>query len=261
MKPNDTWMVCLAVGIGAWVNARANDLRGSGRFEDSLTPCLMAAPAGETRRPGVFVTLDNEGRGYVSFDGMRWAPRTVSLNTNWRSCTRSATVSVMVGCDGRLRLCSNAVHWLAVNSRTPSALHGVAFGNGRFVAVGNEGAVVSSEDGVSWTVRKAGTDERLRAVAFGNGLFVAVGYAGTILTSPDGIRWTARESGVTTRLQGVAFGAGTFVAVGWHGVILSSETGTKWAQQRSGAPAHLQRVTFICHAGAMPRADDPLHVD
>src|SRR5215813_8680858 len=104
MKAYDTWVVCLAVGIGAWVDARADELEVSGRFADTFTLCFMAAPAGETPQPGVFVASDQEARGYISFDGIRWAPRAISLNTNWRSCTRNATVSVMVGCDGQLRL-------------------------------------------------------------------------------------------------------------------------------------------------------------
>ena len=64
-----------------------------------------------------------------------------------------------------------------------SSLMGVAYGNGRFVAVGRRGTILTSSDGVSWTERSSGTSQDLHGVTYGNGLFVAVGSGGTILTS------------------------------------------------------------------------------
>ena len=112
-------------------------------------------------------------------------------------------------------------------------LFGVAYGNGRFVAVGgyvedyfgllsSASVILTSPDGVSWTERTSGTRNRLSDVTYGNGLFVAVGGGGTILTSPDGVNWTARISGTSRFLRGVAYGNGRFVAVGEDGAILTS---------------------------------------
>ena len=63
------------------------------------------------------------------------------------------------------------------------AFDGVAYGNGRFVAVGI-GDIFTSPDGVNWTARTSVTSNYLNGVTYGNGRFVAVGNFGTILTSP-----------------------------------------------------------------------------
>jgi len=75
--------------------------------------------------------------------------------------------------------------------------------------------------GTTWTLRNPGF-RTLHGVAHGNGLFVAVGYRGAILTSPDGVSWTAQTSGTGNWLEGVAYGNGRFVAVGDRGAILTS---------------------------------------
>ncbi len=60
-------------------------------------------------------------------------------------------------------------------SGTSEELLGVAYGNGRYVAVGSDpnlvkpGTIQTSTDGVSWTTRAAGTNENLLGVAYGNG--------------------------------------------------------------------------------------------
>ena len=76
--------------------------------------------------------------------------------------------------------------------------------------------------GTTWTQRTSGTGNELEGVAYGNGRFVAVGNGGTILTSPDGVNWTRRTSGTRSWLGGVTYGNGTFVAVGEEGIILTS---------------------------------------
>jgi len=212
----------------------------------------VSLPEALSASTGIFVALDEANVCLMSVDGVAWSTsRGFRPGGNWRSRAEGGGVSVIVNCQGRLLRTGNGSNEVVVaDAGTLSALHGVAYGNGRFVAVGNEGAVISSEDGLGWTVRDSGTDERLRAVIFGNGLFITVGYAGTILTSPDGLRWTRRKSGSDTRLKGIAFGDGTFVAVGWHGVVLTSQNGTKWRQQRSGSSNHLRGVMFIGGAGS-----------
>ncbi len=61
--------------------------------------------------------------------------------------------------------------------------------------------------------RFSGTSQTLHGVAFGNGAYVAVGDNGTIRYSTDSITWIPRVSGTTNRLCGVKYGAGGFVAV------------------------------------------------
>jgi len=56
-------------------------------------------------------------------------------------------------------------------------------GNGLFVAVGGGGTILTSPDGITWTLQTSGTSNTLYGIAYGNGRFVAVG-ENVILTSP-----------------------------------------------------------------------------
>src|SRR5882672_8158068 len=89
-----------------------------------------------------------------------------------------------------------------------TALWGVAYGGGQWVAVGELGTILTSPDGVTWTKRNSGFPDRwLVDVGYANGLWVAVGGTapisesnGLILTSSDGITWTPRITN-TTRIN------------------------------------------------------------
>lgn len=127
------------------------------------------------------------------------------------------------------------IHWTVQTTAFGGAwVHGVAYGNGVWVAVGDEGLVATSPDGTSWTTRTTplgGTfgDLYLYKVTFANGTFVAVGEEGMLGTSSDGINWTVRSSGVGFRgLNSVAYGAGQWVAVGDGGHVTTSLDSVTW---------------------------------
>ncbi len=122
---------------------------------------------------------------------------------------------------------------------TDATLRGVAYGDGRFVAVG-EGVALVSEDGVVWTVAAAWADLDLNAVTWAGDRFVAVGsspYAswrqGQVAWSRDGAEWRVVPV-MAYELEDVAWDGHAFVAVGWHadpGVgadLLRSEDGETW---------------------------------
>jgi len=77
--------------------------------------------------------------------------------------------------------------------------NGIAYGNGKYVAVGDSGYTAYSTDGVNWTQKQIVNFTSLNKIAFGNGKFVAVGkgteigstntYYGNIIYSSDGINW------------------------------------------------------------------------
>ncbi len=115
-----------------------------------------------------------------------------------------------------------------------NSLHGITYGNSKFVAVGFMGEILTSPDGTTWTQKTSGTTDYLQAITYGNGKYVAVGHSGEILTSPDGTTWTKETSGTTNSLNGITYGNGKFLAVGHSGEILTSPDGTTWTQRTSG---------------------------
>lgn len=128
---------------------------------------------------------------------------------------------------------------------------GVAYGNGRFVAVADGGPYrfMYSDDGINWATTTTPADANAwRAVAYGNGRFVAVAcgvgidasvsgncntdVVGTrVMYSFDGITWaTTTALGDGDRWRGITYGDGQFVAVAQVGTnrIMTSPDGITW---------------------------------
>jgi len=144
---------------------------------------------------------------------------------------------------------------------------GIAYGNGRYVAVGQYSAsdfgfIQTSEDGIHWTTRGDGPDLPpsgsgfifdLYDVTFGNGLFVAVGYdfygGANLYSSTNGINWATHTNATVSNFYHVTYG-NAFVAVGdgfppnpstlnaTNRNIYTSVNGTNWFGRVSGAPVN-----------------------
>ena len=117
---------------------------------------------------------------------------------------------------------------------------GVAYGNGKYVAVGN--SFMSSTNGVNWTISSQTPSNGLNGIAYGMNRFVAVGDNETIYTSTDGDTWTQRSLGAAGgqgfNLKGVAYGDGNFIVVGgaFHQVkIYVSSDGINWSSPYGSA--------------------------
>jgi uncharacterized repeat protein (TIGR01451 family) len=137
----------------------------------------------------------------------------------------AGTYSVVVtGATGSTTITAGVIAVLAATK----TLYGLAYGQGRFVAVGENGAIVTSTDLVNWAQASSGTENRLESVVFGNNTFVAVGANATILSSANGTSWVVRNAGNTNHLKGVAFGGNLFVAVGSRGTTITSPDGVNW---------------------------------
>lgn len=109
---------------------------------------------------------------------------------------------------------------------------GIAFGNGKFVAVGGYPTngtprVMVSEDGLNWNFILIESIDTYDMITFGNGQFVAIGtknggYDKIVSKSVDGINWTnipLKISNYTysirnTRFYDITYANGIFVAVG-----------------------------------------------
>jgi hypothetical protein len=131
-------------------------------------------------------------------------------------------------------------------------VYGVAYGNGRWIAVGQHaiiaGGIAISTDSKNWS--PAGSINNFnggKRVTYGkdvsgNGLWVSVGYGPIIIAkSTDGNVWTPaagvanNKGGITELANGVAYGEdgtgnGLWVAVGRGGKIAKSTDGNVWNQ-------------------------------
>jgi hypothetical protein len=63
-----------------------------------------------------------------------------------------------------------------------------------FVLVGPAGVLATSTDGNFWMYRYTGTKNNLRGVAYGNGKWIAVGTNRTMVTSANGLQWSTVSS-------------------------------------------------------------------
>jgi len=124
-------------------------------------------------------------------------------------------------------------HWLYPTA-TANTINAICAGGGGFVAVGAYGTILSSPDGKTWSHVDSGTLATLWGVAFGNGRFVAVG-DGTILASSNSLDWTASASGLLAGndMEGITFGSGIFVGFSSDTIFISTN-GQDWASNAPG---------------------------
>jgi len=161
-------------------------------------------------------------------------------------------IYVAVGDIGTLVTSRDGINWTRQNAGTDLLLHGVAYGNGLFVAVGGDknnygyytSVILSSTDGINWTTRGHDRTYFLLGVSHINGVFMAVGSAGAIYTSANGSSWTKVNSGTTSEMAGCAYGNGKYVAVGASGTIRTSIDTVNWTGMTYGTGYPLKSVTF-----------------
>jgi hypothetical protein len=107
----------------------------------------------------------------------------------------------------------DGINWQSNSIKVIGDITGVAYGNGKFVAVGYNSAVLYSYNGIKWYEGTTSSSINLDEVAYGNGKFVAVGSNGGIAYSLDGISWTVKSSLIAI-LNCIAYGNNIFVASG-----------------------------------------------
>lgn len=148
---------------------------------------------------GVFIAVGEGGRRMSSPDGRRW-----------ENDTRSA----------------------AGAADADEALHDVAFGLGRFIAVGGgaaKGRILATRDGQAWRELPAPRG-RVGTIVFGGGRFIA-GHGGELLWSADGEKFVAGEKldwPGTARALRAAWGDGE----GGHRCVILGDLDPGGAQPR-----------------------------
>lgn len=190
------------------------------------------------------------GAVIVSTDGLTFRRINIpGLTQNLNEVTSNGTNQyVAVGAGGVIYTSPDAETWTAQTSGTASALTGVNFFGGRYVAVSStSGASRYSDNGTSWAA-VTGLIASMQDVAHnGTNLWVAVGNTGAIYSSDDGITWTQRTSGVATTLLGIHFADGLWVAVGNAGTVVTSPDGITWTDRTatSGTTNTIGEVGFF----------------
>ena len=193
-----------------------------------------------------------------SADGIVWS-RSTSGNSTFigNAITASASRFVAVGLNysfsqqaffSGIYSSIDGVTWTDASPSRNETLRGVAYGNGRFVAVGDAGIIWSSADGLQWTISQLVSGKSLQEVQFNGSSFLTVGDSGSALLSSDGINWQDKSlKDANTTANGVSFFKdtaasgltvlnGKWTAMASSGfsdksgrILWSSDTGSSWS--------------------------------
>lgn len=213
---------------------------------------------------GMFVAVGYAGGVLTSPDGLVWTRRSIGTAVSLETIVFAAGQFVAAGDPDRLTgepvlfVSFDGIGWSRAHAKLPlnAIIEGLAYGNGRFVAIDLYGHSLSSTDGMEWQPGSwsAPAGDYLDAIAFGSGKFVVSSRTDRIWTSTDGIQWTQGSSSVSGGMSSLAFGNGLFVGGGPlarnspldQAVVATSPDGVKWTSHalqslRSGGP----RLTFL----------------
>jgi surface protein len=218
---------------------------------------------------GLFVAVSNSGTGnnrvMTSPDGQTWTTRAGSSANQWNNISY---------CDGLFFACAgdqltttimtspNGINWTD-RTLTSKPWRGVAFGNGKFVALasycrpgpmgdtcGNYELIMTSTNGTTWTNVEYPVGDGWYSAAYGNGKFVAISFNGglnRVMYSSDGLTWAHTTVPVANNWSSVTYGNGLFVAVASSGTgnrVMTSPDGITWTSRTSAADNSWQSVTF-----------------
>lgn len=172
------------------------------------------------------------------------------------ACVLASIGLFSAGPASSLGLAQPGIDWTLGSGLADNDWNGVAFGNGRFVAIANAGPnrVMTSVDGQSWSATGVTgvTSHTWTGVSYGNGVFVAISFDQAVMTSVDGLSWTAATpTGMPSGVgwEALTFGGGKFVAVGQQGSaterVMTSANGITWtAGTITGPNATWHGVTY-----------------
>lgn len=144
--------------------------------------------------------------------------------------------------DVNVKLSSTLIsNWEGSGSGQSDTINGIAYGNGRCVAVTGTGKVLYTDDinVTNWQSVTLGTSYLFQSVCYGNGMFAAAGYYtsnsinfGIIYYSTDGSTWNLGavlgDGKTHITLREIAYGNDRFVVVGGKGINYYSTDLKNW---------------------------------
>lgn len=144
--------------------------------------------------------LSSSTRAMTSPDGITWAPAASNPTPgNYYAVAYGNGTYVAVGAGGAtggvIMTSPDGSTWTDRSGSLPAGTEanqwrGVAYGDGRFVAVAQSGTerIITSADGVTWTTRPTPADNQWYSVAYADRMFVSVaqtGSANQVMTSGE----------------------------------------------------------------------------
>lgn len=223
---------------------------------------------------GTFVALDSGNSLLSSLDGLRWSRLPTEPGVKLSGVAFGNNRFVARGESGVVLVSTNLLDWSRYS--LPGGGDGVRFVHDRFFAVAGGTRLMSSFDGQNWTL--ALNAPQAHGIAYGNGRFVAIGwgdwqgiidppppYGPEMFYSTNGFDWVlARKPDLDFPVLGlgprpvefhdIAFGNGSFVAAakstdrtssGYIARSLTAESNSWSSVHFLGAWSGLTRMEFL----------------
>lgn len=216
--------------------------------------------------PPHFLAVGHHGLRFLSMNGKEWTQPQLSKEGDVFRFTRFGHGRfVALGTYGGDNIFASSAdgqtwHTGKQDAKYAKYYRGLAFGDGKFVAVGGDPGAVghgapflqTSTDGIDWSdAASIGGGFILRRLAYGNDRWVGIGDRGRRATSLDLKEWkdAAGNQPVNT-LVDIAFGKtpsgrSVFVGVGLHGLRMMTEDGLTWSKPERGEEGeHLNTILW-----------------
>ena len=184
-----------------------------------------------------------QGAMVGSSDGVHWNPIAGALtdptyvDIAWGD---PGFLAVSQGLDGAMS--TDGQSWTRV--AFPTAFHGIAWGNGTYVALGNS-ALGLSDNGIDWEFVPypfATQGPSPNHVYWLEGEFFLAGPGDRISTSPDGRNWEVHSTQSGLNIVSVTRRGVWTYATGGFGTILASSNFQTWSEQKSGTTNELRHL-------------------
>lgn len=146
--------------------------------------------------------------------------------SNWKGVAYGDGKYIAVG-DRKFAYSTDGESWQY--GTLPFYANGIAYGNGMFCAYGySSNAVCYSTDGINWSTADTNYNSNYFSIYYLNDRFViSAGYA--ILSSTDCVTWSKFELGESCTLYGGAYGNGVYIMSGYGDTFISTN-GTSWTK-------------------------------
>jgi hypothetical protein len=190
---------------------------------------------------GMFVAVGWPGAIYNSTNGQDWSSYS-SSSANILAVTSGNGMFVAVG-DGvsfstgkttnrNIFTSPDGINWTerlsGAGVRNVHAINGVAYGNGRFLAIDDAHYIYTSTTGLSWSKSFLPINSANTALTFCNGQFIVPAGPGSNLISTDGTSWNSLSNNSATTFQKIIYANGCYVAVSGFTTFFTSTDAINW---------------------------------